>query len=371
MILETYQLEDASSIISPALIYYQEIIEENIDKMIRIAGGTHRLWPHVKTHKSIDMIHLLIERGINRFKCATMAEGEMLGLAGAKQVIVAYPLIGPNIKRFIKLMDTFPNTEFFAIGDDEGQIKRLSASALEVDVSVQFLLDINCGMNRTGVAGTSAGRLYRVAAHLPAIVVRGMHVYDGHRHETAMNERRKSADDDVLEAFQLRDTLQSEGIDCSIMVLGGTPSFPCHAENEQAFLSPGTCMIHDAGHAASYMDLPFEIGAMVLTRVVSHPAPGVFTVDLGTKGVAADPAIPRAVIIGYEKAQTVLQSEEHWVLRMPEGREDDRPAIGQELYAAPWHICPTSALYPNLLVARNHRVETEWPVTARNRKITI
>ena len=118
-------------------------------------------------------------------------------------------------------------------------------------------------------------------------------------------------------------------------------------------------------------DLPFEIGAMVLTRVVSHPAPGVFTLDLGYKGVAADPAIPRAVIAGYEDAVTLMQNEEHWVLRMPEGREAERPQIGQVLYVAPVHICPTSALYPSILVAKEGKIVAEWPVTARNRRITI
>ena len=39
MKLETYQLKDASSIVSPALIYYLDIIEENVEKMARIAGG--------------------------------------------------------------------------------------------------------------------------------------------------------------------------------------------------------------------------------------------------------------------------------------------------------------------------------------------
>ena len=110
---------------------------------------------------------------------------------------------------------------------------------------------------------------------------------------------------------------------------------------------------------------------MVLTRVVSHPAPGVFTLDLGYKGVAADPAIPRAVIAGYEDAVTLMQNEEHWVLRMPEGREAKRPQIGQVLYAAPVHICPTSALYPSILVAKEGKIVAEWPVTARNRRITI
>ncbi|MDY3815643.1 MAG: D-TA family PLP-dependent enzyme [Candidatus Limiplasma sp.] len=371
MKLETYQLKDASSIVSPALIYYLDIIEENVDKMARIAGGAERLWPHVKSHKSADLVRLLMQKGIRRFKCATIAEGEMVGECGADQAIISYPLVGPNIQRFVKLTQAFPGTEFFAIGDDEEQIRLLSDAAVQAGVRVQFLVDINDGLNRTGVPTKRAGDLYRKAAAMPGIAVRGMHVYDGHHHEPVLADRQHNVDSDVNDVYALRDTLRGEGLDCSIMVMGGTPSFPCHVKHQDVFLSPGTCLIQDAGYASTFPDLPFEVGAMLLTRVISHPAPGVFTVDLGYKGVAADPAIPRAVLLGYENAETVMQNEEHWVLRMPVGHEDERPAVGQELYAAPKHICPTSALYPSILVAHDKAIVAEWPVTARNRKLSI
>ena len=371
MKLNAFSLEDTQQIVSPALIYDLQIIERNVDRMIQMAGGAQRLWPHVKTHKCADMVKLLMGKGISRFKCATIAEGEMVGQCGAAQAILSYPLVGPNIARFIRLAEAFPKTEYFAIGDDEEQIRLLSDAARQAGMRVNFLLDINDGLNRTGVCTARAGDLYRKAAAMPGIRIRGMHVYDGHRHEGQLAQRGENVRNDVLPVYALRGELEKEGLDCGIMVMGGTPSFPCHAGYPDVFLSPGTCLIEDYGYASSFPDLPFEIGAMVLTRVVSHPAPGVFTLDLGYKGVAADPAIPRAVIAGYEDAVTLMQNEEHWVLRMPEGREAERPQIGQVLYAAPVHICPTSALYPSILVAKEGKIVAEWPVTARNRRITI
>ena len=43
-----YELKNTDTIISPSLIYYEEIIRENIKKAIRTAGSPERLWPHVK-----------------------------------------------------------------------------------------------------------------------------------------------------------------------------------------------------------------------------------------------------------------------------------------------------------------------------------
>lgn len=371
-----YQIKNADKLISPALIYYEEIIRDNIELMIRIAGGADRLWPHVKSHKSLDFVKMTMEYGLSRFKCAIIPEAEMAAKAGAKQAILAYPLVGPNIQRLIDLIKTYPATEFFAIGDDEGQLQLLSDAAEKACVRVNLLLDINDGLDRTGIKTSKAGDLYRKAAKMPGICVRGMHVYDGQRHESDAEDRSGRVFVDVQPVFSLRRKLQAEGLDVGIMVMGGTPSFPCHvkdadetvlSDEKGVYFSPGTCLIQDYGYAENFPDLPFEIGAMLLTRVVSHPSEGVFTVDLGCKAVATDPAIPRAYLAGYEDCTTLMQNEEHWVLKMPEGKEDQRPAIGTELYAAPVHICPTSALYPELLIARKGEIADRWKVTARNR----
>ena len=79
----------------------------------------------------------------------------------------------------------------------------------------------------------------------------------------------------------------------------------------------------------------------------------------------------RAEIVGMEYARTVIQNEEHWVVRVPEEHIDDIPPIGTELFALPIHVCPTSALYPSVPVVEKGHILDTWEVTARNRKINI
>ena len=55
---------------------------------------------------------------------------------------------------------------------------------------------------------------------------------------------------------------------------------------------------------------------------------------------------------------------------MDKGHESERPAIGTVLYIIPWHVCPTSALYDKAYVISAGSLTAEWPITARNRKIT-
>ncbi|MDD3231123.1 MAG: alanine racemase, partial [Oscillospiraceae bacterium] len=103
MDVNLYKISHADELVTSVLLYYKDYIIENIKKAIAIAGDPQRLWPHVKTHKTRELIYLLIEQGVTRFKCATIAEAEMVASCGPTDIILAYPLIGPNVTRFLAL----------------------------------------------------------------------------------------------------------------------------------------------------------------------------------------------------------------------------------------------------------------------------
>jgi D-serine deaminase-like pyridoxal phosphate-dependent protein len=362
-----YILGDAESLVSPALIYYEDIIRANTRRTIEIAGGAERLWPHVKSHKTAEIIKMQIRMGITRFKCATIAEAEMCAAAGAGHVILAYPLVGPNIARFARLSEVFPQTVFYAIGDDYAQLALLGAEALKRGKPVNLLVDVDMGMHRTGVAIDRLEAFYEQAAGLEGLALRGLHCYDGHIHDSDFNARKTKVDAIDRELLRAREGLTNRGFDCGLLVMGGTPTFPCRAGTGDWYLSPGTCFIGDWGYAVKFPDMNFTPGAALFTRVVSHPGGGAFTIDLGYKGIASDPAGGRGIIAGMEDAEPLFQSEEHWVFSLPPGKTP--PPVGSACYVIPTHICPTSALYPEILIAREGKIVETWPVSARNRRI--
>src|SRR5262245_60218726 len=94
--------------------------------MIGIASGTARLRPHIKTHKMADLVRMQLREGISTFKCATIAEAEMTAGAGAKDVLIAYPMVGPNATRLLELVKKFPGTVFSCVADDANAISALS-----------------------------------------------------------------------------------------------------------------------------------------------------------------------------------------------------------------------------------------------------
>src|SRR6184192_3459816 len=115
----TYKLADEAGVFSPALVLYPELIRRNIARVVEMAGGPQRLRPHVKTHKTREIARLLMDAGVTKHKCATIAEAEMLATAGAPDVLIAYPLVGPNLGRLAALKRKFPGTRFSSLIDHQ------------------------------------------------------------------------------------------------------------------------------------------------------------------------------------------------------------------------------------------------------------
>lgn len=366
---ESYRIQNAQNLESPSLIYYRDIILQNIRRTIQIAGGPDRLWPHVKTHKMAEVVRLMMAEGIIRFKCATIAEAEMLAGCGATHVLLAYPLVGPNILRFLKLRRFYSQTTFWAIGDNLSQLKQLGEAAAKMsEPPIPFLVDVNMGTNRTGVSMEELPRFCQECSHILGLKLCGIHAYDGNLALPSLSLRQHAVEESVMRLQKILDALNERGIPMPVQIMGGTPTFPCHASLGSNFLSPGTCFIHDFGYLSKFPDLPFLPGAAILARTISHPRANLFTIDVGYKAIASDQEGARGMIIGLPDAKPVGHSEEHWVFQMDNAA---LPPVGTILYVIPTHICPTTALYPGAYIVSSGNLIGFWETTARNRRIHI
>ena len=364
-----YEFENVNEVASPALVFYPERIEENIRRMIAIAGDAGRLRPHVKTHKTGEIVALQLKHGIRRFKCSTIAEAEMTAAAGAPDVLLAMQPVGPAISRFFALQRAFPGTVFGAIVDSEDVIRAIARAAAADGTNACLWIDINSGMNRTGIApGAEAGRLYRLIHQTERLTAGGLHVYDGHIHEHDPEARAKQCEGEYAPVQAMIDDLRRAGLPVPAVVAGGSPTFPVHARRPGVSLSPGTPLLWDAGYGAAYADLDFLVAALLVGRVVSKPASGLVCLDLGTKAVASEMPQPRIALLNVADYRIVGHNEEHLIIDVPDAARH-RP--GDVVYGVPVHICPTVARYESASVVEQGRCTGEWTIAARNRRITI
>ncbi|MBM3845086.1 MAG: D-TA family PLP-dependent enzyme [Verrucomicrobia bacterium] len=357
---------------SPALLIYVSRVEENIRRMIQAAGGTTRLRPHVKTHKLPQIIEMHLRQGIDKFKAATIAESEMAAAAGARDVLLAHQPVGPGVERFAELNRRFPKTKFHTIADCAETLQALSKAAQHAHVILSVLIDLNVGMNRTGIEpGPAAADLYRRLCNTPGLMAGGLHAYDGHLKSTdheALSRDARSAFDRVL---KLREELRAAGLPVPLTASSGTPTFPILAASDpEVEVGAGTTVLWDAGQEAASPDLKFEHAAVLLTRVISKPLPGRVCLDLGHKSVASEMPQPRVRFLMDAEPVFAMHSEEHLALDFPLDAAAGL-SVGSVVYAIPKHVCPTVALHNEVYAVREGRAAERWPVTARARRITV
>lgn len=365
-----FRVRDTESLLSPSLVIFTERVDRNLAAMVAIAGSPDRLRPHVKTHKMPALIRRLEALGIRKHKCATIAEAEMVAQAGGTDILLAYPVVGPNLARLARLVGSYPTTTFRATVDHPQSARLLAEAMAGAFRSLPTLVDLDIGMGRTGIDPAAAAELAVRVDQLPGLAFDGLQAYDGHVRDSDPAERRQTAEPGLAQVVMVRNQLLALGLPVNRLVLGGTPTFPIHAAVDLPGVecSPGTVVLYDAGYAAKFPDLPFEPAAALLTRVVSLPRPGRACLDLGHKAVAADPVGVRLTLVDYPDATVIGQSEEHLVI---EGDSLRSLLPGDALWALPTHICPTCALHSWAYVVEDGEVVDRWRVEARDRVIGI
>lgn len=364
-----YVVRKPELLLSPCLLVYPEIIRRNWQEAIRIAGGPQRLRPHVKTHKTPQIVDMALAAGITKHKCATLAEAEMLARCGAPDVLIAYPLVGPAIEQLMELIKSYPQTRFRGVVDNTKSLAWLSAAAVRHGQSLDLLVDIDCGMHRTGIpVGPAASELYRALGRTPGITAGGLHIYDGHNHQSNLEERQAAVQGLLRPIREMISSLQAAGCSIPRLVCGGTPTFPVFASLPDANLecSPGTCALSDYNYGQMYTDMSgIQPAAVLFSRVITRCGDNRLTLDLGYKAVSGDqPAGRRCHILNVPEAKEIGHSEEHLVIESPHASKFQP---GDVVYALPAHICPTVALHSHLQVVEAGEIVDAWLVASRDR----
>lgn len=371
--LSPYCLAHPEAIATPALLIYENILDDNIEAMKKVVGRPDRWRPHVKTSKLLYTMQRLVHHGVTNLKCTTTLELSTACRAGAKDVVVAYPVSASAAKRMEEIAVQFPSVAISALVEHHSQL------GLWHGERIGLFIDINPGMNRTGIEIARTDEIVSLARSIVArgLRFRGIHYYEGHQNQPDLQERMHAthAGYDVL--MKLLKTLDSAGIFVEELITSGTPAFPCalsYAPFHQAHflhrVSPGTVAY---GDVTSVSQLPAAYGlrpaAVVLSMVVSRPIAGRITCDAGHKTVSADAGIPNCAVIGHPEMQPLKPSEEHLPIDLAEGAT--APQIGDLLYLVPRHVCPTVNNFDHALIIRDGEVAAVERVTARGHEIPL
>jgi D-serine deaminase-like pyridoxal phosphate-dependent protein len=375
---QRYRVTDLEDVLTPALVLYPDLIASNIRQTLNLLDGDANRWrAHIKTAKLGLALQMLVEHGVHNFKCATTLELLVACQNGATDVLLAYPVMGANARRAQDIAREFPHVRISVLAENEDQLQQWHGSR------VGIFLDINPGMNRTGIEQNQTDRVVGLARMIAdaGLEFRGLHYYDGQFGSLpdgeGTSERTHAAHRGYDRLLEIVNTLNRVGIQVPEVITSGTPTFPSsltydgfRGGNFLHRVSPGTVVYCDA---TSLDQLPSKYGyqpaAMVLTRVVSQPHPGIVTCDAGHKTVSADAGVPTCVVLGHPRLTPLSPSEEHLPLALKQGAK--APPVGESLYLLPRHICPTVNNFDWALLVRNGRIESMETVSARGREAPL
>ena len=358
--------EILDSLQTPFLAVFLDKVRENRDRVLRCMDGDPGRWrPHLKTTKLPVVWRELLAGGLRSFKCATTREAGCLlacaRSAGVEEVdlLLAYPLTAPGLDRLGRLARDHPRARLSLAWEEETGMDR-------VPREVGIWADLNGGMDRTGIPlaeGERIAALCRAAGER----LRGLHLYEGHITGGDPASRRARCHACYEGLLAARDALAAAGIAPGAIVTSGTPAF-LHALAFAGFadlphqVSPGTVLFHDARSREELPELDLVPAALLISRVVSRPAPGLVTLDAGSKSLSAEIAGSSGVPLDRPGLEPLSPSEEHLPMRVAAG---DPPAVGEVVRLLPRHICTTVNLADEAVIMEKGRFLGVVPVAAR------
>jgi D-serine deaminase-like pyridoxal phosphate-dependent protein len=339
---------------TPVPVIDLDRVERNLARMQAYADE-HRLAlrPHIKTHKLPRFAQAQVALGAVGITCQKLGEAEVMADAGLDDILISYPLIGPDKAR--RLAALARRVTMRTAVDNPLALETVALAGQEAGRAIGVLVEFDSGLKRTGV--TSVEEALALIALVKAA--------DGLRFDGLMTYPSSAATADFVRA------VREAGIDLPIVSGGGTPR-AAHAHEIAGVteMRVGTYIYNDRTlvelGAAGLEDCAFLVHA----TVVSRPTETRAILDSGSKTLSSD-LIPRGAAAGYgflvDYPDAVIErlSEEHAMVDL--SRCERKPALGEQVRILPNHVCVVTNLHDEVAVSRDGMVEGIWPVAARGR----
>ena len=355
---------------TPYVIVDLDKVEKNIQNMqqrLLSAGIDH--WPHIKSHKCVELAKKQLAAGAKGITCAKLSEADVMAQAGIQDILIGYTLVGEeNLKRLAVLarqihVRTTIDSLFVATG--------ISKVGEVIGKKIEVLIEIDGGTHRGGVQpGQAALQLAQQIAELPGIQLIGLFAYVGQIY--GLSSEADFKNEAKLEAEILMNTqklLQDHGFNITV-TSGGSTLSSYHADCLAGITESraGNYIFGDMNdvHVGVYREE--ECALRVCATVISLPLPGYATIDAGTKALTSDTSLAGntyGCIVGKPGIRLEKLNEEHGFLRYD-------PAvytleIGERVEIIPNHCCVVPNLNDSICAFRQGQYVGSLKIDARGK----
>jgi D-serine deaminase-like pyridoxal phosphate-dependent protein len=355
---------------TPSILCDLDRLERNINQwQAAIDAGGVAFRPHVKTHKVPEIARMQLAAGARGIICAKPSEAEPFVEAGAEDVCIAYPILGPVKWRRIAAIAA-QGVRMTVNCDNDLAVRQASEAAFAAGVTINLQIDIDTGMHRGGIPVAEVGEVERLARAIGALD--GVE-FDGiTTHRSAGSDPtagpREAGHEEGRVMVELAGRLRDAGVEVREVTAGSTFTARWVAEVPGITESrAGTYVFYDLMHLNAGTATEDQLALSALCTVVSRRGDRL-TIDGGSKtfsgdGVPAGGDGQQAPVISRAAGRAVFVdrlTEEHGMARAEEPVE-----LGEKLRFYPFHACTCANLTNQIVAFRGEKVETVWPVAAR------
>lgn len=356
---------------TPCLALDLDLLDENLQRMqaaVKAAGKGLR--PHAKTHKCTALAKLQIAAGALGVCAAKVSEAEVLVDAGISGVLLTGPVASvAKADRLAALLERAPF--LMAVVDSAENVALLAERLAPKGRTLDVLVDIDIGQNRTGVPPSRAAELAERVIACPQLRLRGIQAYAGHlQHIIGYEERKAASRRGLQQAAAVFRRLRERDPACTVFSASGTGTARIDlAVRELTELQAGSYALMDteylaieAADGANFAD--YHPALTLLSTVVSGPRGRQVTIDAGLKALYRDGGRPRVLTPEYATLQYDWFGDEYGKLTAPD-RSTLLPAPGTVVELVVSHCDPTVNLFDRYHVVKNGRVVDLWPIDMR------
>ena len=144
------EARDDARLATPCVLIDGNAVSRNIERMAAYCKSHGiALRPHTKTHKSQRIAQMQLDAGATGLTVAKPGEARVMSALGAP-ILIAYPPITPS--SLAAIGELAEAGDVLVAADSVEAVRRLEVAAPARGRRVGVLVDVNVGMNRTGVS---------------------------------------------------------------------------------------------------------------------------------------------------------------------------------------------------------------------------
>ena len=358
------------SVATPRVVVDAAKLRANIERMQGVCTRAGvELWPHAKTHKSVEVARRQLAAGAAGLTVAKLGEAEALLPSGVRRVFVAYPLVDPETQaaRLRALAGSLD--ELVVAVTSEPQRDALSGVLAAAGLRLPVLMAVDTGLGREGARGLEAARRLADAIRRDGerMWLKGLFTHEGYAYRE--NVRREEVAREAHAALlAARDALALPGEEPPGLWPGSSVTSAASAGMPGvAGVRPGAYVFGDLWLSRLTGCMAFdEVALTVFATVVDRPEPGLALIDAGSKTFSSDktPNGLSAVAADGRDLNVVRLSEEHGFVT---GADADALRLGERVAFVPAHVCPVVNLADEVTVVEAGGAAETWRVDARGR----